>query len=85
MDPMGRYIFMNILKFSTKNFICCNSLNEILQQRGVRSNNSLITGGDFNITMNSEIDKKGGILNKKSKSVHVLQSLLYTYELQDIW
>ena len=42
-------------------------------------------GVDFNITMNSEIDKNGGTLNKKSKHVEVLQNFLDTNELQDIW
>ena len=45
----------------------------------------IMLGGDFNICLQPEIDKKGGTIEKQSESAVVLESLMEEFNLSDVW
>ena len=45
----------------------------------------VLAGGDFNVTLNSDIDKNGGIQYTNKKNLEKLNDVLETFNLQDIW
>ncbi len=45
----------------------------------------IMLGGDFNICLQPEIDKKGGTLEKQSESAVVLESIMDEFNLIDVW
>lgn len=46
---------------------------------------NMIIGGDFNVTLNDEIDKKHGKANTHKKQRIKLKQLMETFNLNDIW
>lgn len=46
---------------------------------------NVIVGGDFNITLNSELDKKGGNCEQHSAYRENLKGFMDTYDMVDIW
>lgn len=45
----------------------------------------MIVGGDFNITLNPELDKKGGHCEQHSAYRENLKGVMDTYDMVDIW
>lgn len=60
-------------------------LNNILNHLEEESSQNLILGGDFNITLNPNLDKKGGCIEGKSKYRDNLISSIKDLNLVDIW
>lgn len=59
---------------------------DTLQNLIVDNNNeTLIIGGDFNVVLNSEIDKLNGKDNTNKQSTHRLNNILENNDLHDIW
>jgi exonuclease III len=59
------------------------SLSRLLT-KNAKENDKLIIGGDYNIVLNEEIYKKGGIKEQKLKSRNVLKQLIENFNLVDI-
>ena len=46
---------------------------------------SLIIGGDFNVVLNPELDKKGGQNRPRQRVVDILETILQDFSLMDVW
>ena len=44
-----------------------------------------VMGGDYNIILDENLDKKGGITEKKEKIVDILNKTIQNFDLIDIW
>ena len=60
-------------------------LNSIINCLEEDSSQNLILGGDFNITLNPYLDKKGGCIEGKSKYRDNLIATIKDFNLVDIW
>ena len=58
---------------------------EHLLLKNVKDNEEMIIGGDFNVVLNEELDKKGGKMGQKSESRKILKQLIESLDLVDIW
>ena len=45
----------------------------------------ILLGGDFNVCLQPEIDKKGGILEKQSDSANIIETMMEEFDLIDVW
>jgi len=97
-DDDGRYIMMNV-EHNEKQYLLLNvyaptkdkpalqlaffeTLTTLLEDH---VDKQIVAGGDFNVCLQPEIDKKGGVLESNSEVIMHLQSLLEFYDLVDIW
>ena len=98
-DRLGRYIFLDISVHS-KPFYLINiyapnkvkeqtiffkKLDSFLNGKVIELNTNIIMGGDFNITLVPEKDKKGGNIGPPNSANHELHKVIDNLELLDIW
>ena len=62
-----------------------NFFQKLTQFIGENEEDRFIIGGDFNVVIDPDLDKKGGIKNRNIKSRRSLQILMENYDLCDIW
>ena len=63
-----------------------NSLTKLLSQKIDESLEQYVLGGDWNIPLNIELDKKGGTMHIiKKRYIEKLKEIMNTHELLDIW
>ena len=46
---------------------------------------TIVMGGDYNITLGENLDKKAGITEKKEKVVDIIKRTIQKFDLIDIW
>ena len=97
-DTQGRFILLDA-RLDDQNFILVNIyaptkdkkeeqkdffiyIHDILIEYMDRH---LLVGGDFNICLQPEIDKKGGILEKQSDNALMIETLAEELDLVDVW
>ena len=98
-DNEGRYIILKCLiddePVSIVNIYAPNieneqvkflkSLDEKLNECNITDGSDLIIGGDWNVTQDPFLDKSGGLMNTKEKSVEMIIELKAKYNLCDPW
>ena len=98
-DQQGRYILLKAEIQGTEFYIlniyapnkhteqidCFQRIKALLVTEDISDESFVIMGGDFNVTLNPELDKSGGKYYPQSKNVQKLNDLLNTLNLQDIW
>ena len=98
-DKNGRFIFLTAsiqeTNFHLLNLYAPNKSNEkftffqnlktFLLSQNIMKDEYLVVGGDFNVTLNTKLDKKGGIQDQKNKSKECIMSIIDMFDLQDIW
>ena len=60
-------------------------LKQVIECLEKYNDKNVIIGGDFNICLNNNLDKRGGKKENASKSSNFLNSLIEEYNLSDIW
>jgi len=60
-------------------------LFQLLQNEGIHNDCKIIMGGDFNIIMQTSLDKQGGNIALKEKSLEQVDKIMSDLDLQDIW
>ena len=77
-------MFTHLRKCKNNAFFFDN-LNKIIENFVVdKEQKKIVIGGDFNITLDSDLDCSGGN-NSKKDSVKNIQDLCLDYDLVDIW
>ena len=99
IDQMGRYIIINITVRSTgysiinvyapnkqnEQYVFYSKLSDIIERKCNVDPERILIGGDFNIPLNPQIDKKGGIITGPNKANLELQGLIAKFDLVDVW
>jgi len=62
-----------------------NNLKNLMSQGEIKENYQLVIGGDFNLVLNPDLDKKGGLLNTKIRARERLIELIEEFNLIDVW
>ena len=62
-----------------------NKLNRRLQDINPDLNANIMLGGDFNVTLDPRVDKKGGTPGGPSRAANTLKNILEQFELLDVW
>jgi exonuclease III len=62
-----------------------NDINKVLIKFEVSPNDKLICGGDWNVVLDPSIDKKGGNMVPKERTLGKIDSFVTTYYLHDVW
>ena len=65
------------------NFI--NDLMKVMAAENITNSDNIIIGGDWNLTLNDQMNKLGGIGDSKRKSVMKLTELFKSFDLLDVW
>ena len=94
IDADGRYVIldaeMNGLRLTLCNVYGPNDDNtdfyvEVIQHVEAQPNHNRIIGGDFNLILNSEIDRKSNATTTNKKSQILINNWMEETELTDIW
>ncbi len=93
-DKQGRFLGVDIeieeIRFTLANIYAPNDDNpdffkECINMIEQFENNSKIIAGDFNLVMDLDMDKKGGLPRTHFKSRDILKTYMEEVELVDIW
>ena len=57
----------------------------VLKKEDLAYEDKIIIGGDFNYPMNPMLDKQGGIIMTRRKTVERIEEILMTFNLHHIW
>ena len=81
------YTFVNIYapNNETDQVLLFKQLDEAFENHTVSALDDIVIGGDWNFVRDIAIDKSGGNLVPKIKSVSCLNNLMYSYNLCDVW
>ena len=97
-DSDGRFILLNTT-FEGQNLIIVNIysptkdkpslqkefLNFVHEKLIVYMDKHILLGGDFNICLQPEVDKKGGAIEKQSESALLIEAMMDEIDLVDSW
>lgn len=98
-DPAGRIILLKMIieeeRFCIINVYAPNddnsqiayykSLRNMLIKEKVLDTYQLIMAGDFNLTMDVKMDKKGGLPVTKTRPRNIIENIIEQFDLIDIW
>ena len=98
-DQNGRYIVLQVdiqgnpyllinyyaPNLETQQVSVLDELTKVLSNLELKENTNLISGGDFNLILNLDLDADGGNPTLKSNSVKSLNILTAENDLVDIW
>ena len=100
VDDNGRYILINIniqgTQFWLSNIYAPNTdaeqvvffknMRSLFNYKSIIKEHKIVIGGDFNLTFNNDLDKKGGTtVQTKPQSLKSIKNIISVFELDDIW
>ncbi|MES9884044.1 MAG: reverse transcriptase domain-containing protein [Sedimenticola sp.] len=75
-------LLINIYGPNTEGNTFFNQLDDFISQH---ENERMIIGGDFNVTLNCDLDKKGGLITTNKVNRDKIKNIIEKYDLSDIW
>ena len=83
-----RLLLINIYALNTNNEQICfyEQIKHIMSDKlGQESDSSVFLGGDFNVICNSELDRRGGLKETRTRVINIIKDIKTQYNLCDVW